>query len=486
MPTFPQSVVSELFREKAHQKYLALGLLLMTVQITLFKILYPYADFFSDSYSYIYAAIAGLNVNLWPIGYSKFILLFHQISHSDTALVVFQYFLIQLSTLYLLLTIFYYYRPGKMVSNILFYVLMLNPVIPYLSNYISSDGLFLALSLCWAAQLITMLHKPTILLLLVHTILIAVAFTVRYNAIYYPIISALAYLLSGRNTSYKTTGILLPILLMGLFINYTSNETKKYTGTKEFSVFGGWQLANNALYMYPHIEMNKTPPAACAEFHQTVLQFFQKAGPQMKNLRPSDGAFYLRDQNAPLKVYLAKKMGAKEDSSGGIQSWGSVSPIYASYGKFLSKNYPVAFIRYFILPNALNYWLPPIEKLSVYNLGSYRVYPIAQYWFDYPKDEVRAVSLNAQKAILMFFPALFGALNFIFLWAFFSLLRGGKFKAQTQGFKTVLLLVTCLLLVNAAFGILASPIVFRYLVFPMVLLIIFSGVVIEKLELSDK
>jgi len=139
-----------------------------------------------------------------------------------------------------------------------------------------------------------------------------------------------------------------------------------------------------------------------------------------------------------------------------------------------------------LLPNAFYYFVPPLEKLAVYNLESYKIYPVAQYWFDYPKDEVKAISLHLQKGILMFFPALFGVMNLIYLWALFSLIRAGKFKTEAGHLKVVVLLFTCLLLVNAAFGILASPLVFRYQVFPMVLLIIFLGLLIERLELKDK
>ncbi|WP_143059244.1 hypothetical protein [Chitinophaga arvensicola] len=321
---------------------------------------------------------------------------------------------------------------------------------------------------------------------MLHSLLIVIAFTVRYNAVFYPVISAIAYLLTSKKLAYKATGILLPVLLVALFISYTRNETQKYTGTKEFSVFGGWQLANNALYMYPFIELHDAPPAQCAGFHQTVIKFFEKAGDQMKSLSPADGAFYLRDQRAPLKVYLAERMGNKEDSTGGIQSWGSVSPIYSAYGSFLISGYPFSFTRHFIFPNFGNYWVPPLEKLEVYNLGSNKVSSIAGYWFDYPSSNVRVGSATVQKVILGLFPVLFGGLNFLYLITLIGVIRTGKLKTTSQSLKLGILLFTCLLIANAAFGILASPIVFRYMAFPMVILIIFSGVLMEKLDLNEK
>lgn len=482
MPAFPQALSLSPLKDKSNQRYLWIAIPLLIVEVIIFKFFYPYADFFSDSYSYIFAAAADLKVNLWPIGYSKFIQLFHHLSHSDTALVVFQYFLIQGATLYLLFTVFYYYQPGVLVQKTLFYLLMLNPLILYLSNYISSDGLFLALSLVWAAQLIQIQHKPTLILLLVHSLLIFYAFTVRYNAIYYPIISGIAYLLSSWKRSLKLLGFLLPIILVGMFISYTSEQTRKVTGTKQFSVFGGWQLANNAMYMLPHIRVDQVPPPACNEFHQLVLSFFEKKGPELKNIGPADGAVYLKGPKAPLKEYLAQKMGDRTDSSGGIASWGAVSPVYSAYGAFLAKSYPIPFARYFLLPNTFNYFVPPIEKLEIYNLGQTSVFPIATYWFDYPNDKVKVVSLHAQKAILFIFPALFGTLNLVFIWLLVSWYRDKKYKLEDIGFKKAIILVVLLILVNACFSILASPIVFRYMVFLMVVLLIFSALVVEKIE----
>ncbi len=49
--------------------------------------------------------------------------------------------------------------------------------------------------------------------------------------------------------------------------------------------------------------------------------------------------------------------------------WGKASIIYGQYGKWLIKHYPVAFIRYFMLLNVKNYFLPPLEKLEIYNLS---------------------------------------------------------------------------------------------------------------------
>lgn len=485
MPTFPQSFRVRLLKERSSQKYVFIALPLLILEITLFKFLYPYADFFSDSYSYIYAAMQDLKVNLWPIGYSKFILWFHYLSHSDTSLVVFQYLLIQGATLYFLLTVYYYWKPGELVQRILFYVLMLNPLILYISNYISSDGIFLALSLVWVTQLIQILYRPNVVLLLFHSVIIFAAFTIRYNAMYYPLITFLVYVITKWKVSYKIIGIVLPLILMGLFISYTGRETKKVTGYWQFSVFGGWQIANNAMYMLPHIWVENSPPPACQEFHDQVMGFIKNSRPELKAIGPLDGAFYLREPHAPLKTYLAKINGDRVDSSGGIVSWGSVSPIYSSYGMFLAKSYPFSFARYFLLPNTYAYFVPPLEKLEVYNLESYSIFPIAAYWFEYPHVQIRAISLHAQKGILFIFPGLFGALDLFLLWMVIRWYKDQRLRRQSPELGKIVIVMVALLLCNAGFSILASPIVLRYQVFPMVLLLTFSALLAEKMDWGD-
>src|SRR6266700_1382887 len=89
-----------ILKDKRNKNYLLIALAGMVVELIIFKILYPFADFFSDSYSFIWAAKENMDVNLWPIGYSKFLRYFHFITHSDTALVSFQYFLVVLSNLF--------------------------------------------------------------------------------------------------------------------------------------------------------------------------------------------------------------------------------------------------------------------------------------------------------------------------------------------------------------------------------------------------
>src|SRR5689334_1714580 len=76
-------ILSFIWNEKAIRRYLWITLIGSSIQFIIFKILYPFPDFISDSYSYIYTAATHANVGLWPIGYSKFLWLIHSIWYND-------------------------------------------------------------------------------------------------------------------------------------------------------------------------------------------------------------------------------------------------------------------------------------------------------------------------------------------------------------------------------------------------------------------
>src|ERR1700710_2822187 len=105
--------IKYVWNESSNRQYLLWAIGVSIFQFVVFKLAYPFADFISDSYKYIFAAYAHLNVGIWPIGYSEFLSLFHQVTWSDTALTAFQYFLMQLSALYFSFTMSYFLNTSK-------------------------------------------------------------------------------------------------------------------------------------------------------------------------------------------------------------------------------------------------------------------------------------------------------------------------------------------------------------------------------------
>lgn len=473
-----------LFVEKRNRQLLILSGIAILVQFIIFKFLYPYADFFSDSYSYLYAASANLNVSIWPIGYSKFLRAFHELTHSDTALVAFQYFFLELSSLYLFFTVLYFYNPGRAVRNILFIFLFLNPLFLYLSNYVNSDPLFASLSLIWLTELIWILNRSRIYHIFTQAIFLFLAFTVRNNAYYYPFIAILVFILTRQKWWFKLAGSLLGLALIIPFILRTRTVAKQMTGTAQFSLFTGWQLANNALYMYGHINSDTMllPSLGSRELDRITRKFYSTVPPDFSDILSDYVAnYFIRQPESPLKKYYYSHYKYKDQYTS-VVNWGKASVVYGEWASSLIKQHPAAFVRYFMLLNTKNYLLPPLEKLEIYNLGQDDVENIAQDWFDYKSPEVNSISKELQGKILFLYPYLFCLLNFYFLITLCWFIFKRKYSTPNSSVNDLLLLSVCFWLANFAFCIGTTILVFRYEVFPMIVCLVSSSLLFQWMD----
>jgi hypothetical protein len=480
-----ESFYAFLTRKKTNRRYLLLALCSTIILFILFKIAYPFPDFISDSYDYIESAAFHLDVNLWPVGYAKFLWLIHKINHSDTFLVGVQYFILQAALAYLFFIVLWLFRPSRISSNVLFVFLLLNPLSLYLSNSVLSDAIFSALTIIWLVQLILQFIRPRAVPIFLMAIVIALAFTIRYTAIYYPVITGLPLLLSRHKTWMKIAGTVAPVALMVPFVLFTEAKTKAITGTAEFSVFGGWQLANNAIYMYDHIQVNPNDlPVSTRSLDSMVRQYFKSVPPGYIDLDHFPGTFFIKHPDAPLKQYMIRHYRKEMDSSDFL-SWGKVSPIYNAYGSYLIRHYPFSFARYYLLLNTKNYFTPYLEKFGSYNVMKDSVWSLAQYWFRYKTPAVRSVSKEFQGSLFFFYPSIFMVLNLYFGGCLIWLLFSGKIRRLDPIFHKTLYLITGFILVNFIFSIFATPVVLRYQIIPMLFLFIFSVLLFEITGLNE-
>jgi len=478
---------SQFVLKKKRNKVLLIAALVGTiVQLIIFKSLYPFPDFISDSWSYIATNVYNMDVNLWPIGYSKFLWFVHLISNRDTFLIAVQYFLLQAGLMYFFFSISYLYQPSGRTKLILFIFLLFNPMTLYLSNCVLSDALFATLTIILIVQFLWMLHRPNIQQVALQGIIIGLAFTIRYTAIYYPLFVLAGMLLSRHRPIIKISGILLGVILIVPFVLYTKQKTKEVTGTAEFSVFGGWQIANNALYMYNHIivDTNKLPPETRA-LDKFSKQFFKNTPPKEEELQQLPGTYFIKVPWAILKPYMAYRY-TYDDPPGQFKAWGKVSPIYNQYGSYLIRHFPVAFAKYYLWLNTKNYFLPHLEKFETYNLTINTVPSHVQDWFGYTTPDVYAVSVTFQGKLFYAYPILFMLLNIFYGFCILSLLLTGKFNKLSLYFKSTLILVSTYLLVNFGFSVFATPVVIRYQIVPIIILFTFSLLLIDNLDQKTK
>src|SRR3954467_9642763 len=116
-PLLPNEFKQYIWHNRENRILLALSMIASLTMFYFFKKLYPFPNFLPDSYSYLDAAINNLNINRWPVGYSKFLRFIGFFSHSDTGLALIQYLFLQASILFLLLTICYLLQPGKLTMR---------------------------------------------------------------------------------------------------------------------------------------------------------------------------------------------------------------------------------------------------------------------------------------------------------------------------------------------------------------------------------
>jgi len=481
----PSQVSFRAFVFTQNRVYGLIILTLMMLEWVIFKLCYPYPDFFSDSYSYITAAWLHLDVNIWPIGYSRFLSLFHRFSTSGLALVSFQYLVYALSTFYFYLTITYFYHTGKNTRVFLCLFLFFNPLFLYLANYVTSDMLFVSMSIIWLTQLIWILRRPKFYQVLVQAVLMFIMFTFRYNAMIYPVIAAGAFLLSNQKLWVKVVGIISAPALILPFIIWQSNAARVMTGSAQFPpILGGWQWGNNALYMRGFIQedSNAFPTPQTAELDRIARRFFSQPDRPQDLLFSEVANFFIRHPEAPLKQYMSRHYQPKT-SYEDIAAWGKSAVVFDQYGKFLIKRHPWAFTRYYLLVNTKNYFIPPLEKLEIYNLGEDEMWPEGQFWFHYSNPKVWSISRQLQGYVLGLFPIFFLVLNAYYAIGLFLFIRRGGLRRISNGFLYPLLTITVFLMLNAAFSIFANIIVIRYQIFPMLVFLTFATLLTDYLEL---
>jgi hypothetical protein len=229
-------------------------------------------------------------------------------------------------------------------------------------------------------------------------------------------------------------------------------------------------MATNALFAYAHVPPNakERVPRAFKKIHGITVKHMDSLS--RVKIRPDQelGIYYLWDEKAPLKVYLAQKY-AKDSTTHYLKRWASVAPLYGQYGSWLIRQHPGAFAKHYVLPNLVNYYAPPVEFLGIDNMGKDSVDQGALLWFGYKTNKVHSFSKNRNIILTGIFPPFLAVINILFFFSFvgFSVLGGfGKISPYAKKALLIVLLIWC---VNLVFSVLASPIVLRYQAFPFII-----------------
>jgi hypothetical protein len=477
-PASEQTFTRFLFHNRRNRLILYLAVAAIIIQFVIFKYLYPFANYIhGDSFNYLNAASQNLTINTYPIGYSKFLRLVSVFAKPDLVLVSLQYLMIQCSTLFLLITVFYFHRAGSVVQALSLCFTIFNPLSLHLGNLVSSDGLFLALSVTWMALILWIIHKPSNKIIIWHAIVLFACFTVRYNALIYPFISLVAFWLSKLPLRKKITGLGSGLLLCFWFVALSLFQYKNLSGYWQYSPFSGWQLANNALYAYREVDSaDRKPVPMKFQALDNVVRKFYDANPNLY-IGEANAAFMWMPM-LPLIRYNNSLFNVKDISEPKFKEWASMGPFYNSYGLYIIKKYPMHFLLYFVWPNSRKYFSPPIEYLEYYNYGTTTVPASAWKWFGYTNNEVKTRMNSSKVWVLQYYPFMVSIINVIIISGLLAylLLKGWKFNTT---FHKTILMVGFTWMMNAIFTILASSVALRFQAFPLLVNTLFSLLLIE-------
>ena len=468
-----------------NNRYLPIAIIGTVVLFPLFKWLYPYPDFFTDTDYYIATAVNHANYDIWPLGYSKFLEYGQLFTHNDLLLVGFQYLFIQAASFYFFVIVRRLFNPGKEIEQYIFIFLMFDPLNLYIGNYVTTDALFWALTLIWITLLLQIIQKPGWRLVILQALLLALLSPIRYTSLYYPVILVSGIGLSKNTTLIKAIGTVLPCGLVLLYWIFIRQATYQVTQTKDFNSFSGWQLANNALYMYPYIPRDspRFQDQEINEISTSVRKYFDTTRIEQMEIGPRDGAFYIWSIHSPLGKYAinyTNKRGWRMDRDF-LKAWGQLAPLYRAYANQLITDHPSAYLRYYIFPNATCYCYPPLESLAIYDGGTNHISAFVQKWFRYKSQVVYCFSNSFQSIIFSGFPLFFGAANIGFLFTVLWYISKRPLNKPSAIFP-YLLFGTITLSINVLFSIFVAPIVFRYQIVPFELEAIFAALTYDQLK----
>ncbi|HEY8897640.1 MAG TPA: hypothetical protein VIM79_22595 [Niastella sp.] len=477
-PVNEQTFVQFLFNNKRNRIILYLSAPAIIIQFVIFKYLYPFANYIhGDSFGYLKAADENLTIFFHPIGYSKFLRLVSVFAKPDWVLVSLQYLMIQCSSIFLLFTIFYFYKAGRVTQTILLCFMVFNPLVLHLSNMVSSDGLFLALSMTWFALLLWIIYNPSNKILFWHANVLFAAFIVRHNALIYPFISLFTFWLSKLSLRKKLTGLGFGLLLCGWFVGLTIFQYKKLTGYWQYSPFSGWQLANNAMYAYWKVppQDRKPVPLKFRALDNMISKFYDSHSDSHAG---EVSTVFMWTQRFPLMLYLDSLYNSNDRYGNNFKKWASIGPFYSSYGLYITKKYPLHFLRYYIWPNSRNYLSPPVEYLTWYNGGYPAVAESAVKWFGYSNNQVTTRMKSGIIWSLQYYPILISITNVILFLMFLSYLLLKGWQHNTT-FNKGILLAGLVWIANAGFTIAASSAALRFQSFPALISATFSLLLID-------
>ena len=468
------------FNTRSNRILLVISAGVILVEWIIFKRLFPFPNFIPESEHYIGCAVSNRSLNVWPIAYSKFLRIFNTFTSSDTGLVTFQYLYLQSCIIYFLLSVSWLLKLPRLTISILFMLNLLNPIVLHLANLVSSDALFVGLSLIWFTQMLWLIRRPQLTTLCLLALVLFLAFSLRFFAIYYPIVSIILLFLLHTKLKVKMIGAVVIIIPLALYVDHEVRQYEALTKTTQFSAFGGWQLSGNALFAYAHTPLDSPSmvPAAFRPLHAVVNQYMTGLVHLQSRTDDDIGIYYQWDEQSPLKRYM-RQCWRNDSTTDPFTEYAVMGKLYAGYGAWLVRRHPINYFLYFALPNAENYFAPKPELMAEYNMGFESVAPVISTWFEFKTNKVG--SPNRKIDVVNAFTIIVPLVNILFIVTLIVVICSKGYMDSIPLLKPCLRIVLILWVINMLFSVFSSWAVLRYEIFPFIVALSFAVICISFL-----
>jgi hypothetical protein len=415
-----------------------------------------------------------LNTNAagWPVGYSKFIKYLGYISHSANLLPTIQYFVIQSGFLFFFITFRKIFNPGKLVTLIIFIFLFINPINIWGSNHILSDPLYVGISMIWVTQLLWIIFRFKPYMIITQAILLLILFDLRYNALYYPILTILAFIASRIKMYFKIYGIIISFFLIASFMYYTSIEMEKIAGVRQYAYSNGWKQASNGLYIYEHY-YSKEQPIRIEEFKELdslVRAYFNRPHPNVSLLYPDQeitlGSYYMAVGGTPLYSYMQLKSGYN-DWSLDFHRTAPYGPLFRDYGNYLILHHLTGYLKYVVYPHTLSY-LTPYPEIFTENQDAFSLWPedsygkVARDWYNITSISIPDYYIKLREKVLLPYPSIYTVIHLIFFLTSILSICSTRLRSVYKNHVPYLIILTIMCLGNLIFTVLSTTSVLRY------------------------
>jgi hypothetical protein len=267
---------------------------------------------------------------------------------------------------------------------------------------------------------------------------------------------------------------------------YTSQKMEAYCGVRQFSPFGGWKLANDALYMYAHVHPanSDTVPARFRAVDKITRRYFELSHDPGDLMAPDvfHGSPFMF--GGPLMFHMAQLYGP-DTAFINFKKWSRMAPLYTDYGTYLIRKYPLSFARWFLWPNLQRYAMPPQEiymTLTPFFLRPDELGPEATRWFGLTTLMAKPAYINFRLQFTSLYPISFGLVHLCFVLGLLGFLLNKGWRRIGNPYNHCLLVIIFLWSCDLAFSLTAAAIVMRYQIFMVILEVAFSLFFLEYIH----